>query len=559
MSTSARLTGRQHAFFILIVALIAATVALGIAAWSHDGYRLEMLVAAGGAGTLAAMFAAFLLFVQIGQQHHARQAVARLEARVRDIVDTTMDPIITVDEDQHIVLFNAAAENVFQWPRDAILGQPLDRLIPASLRDAHRAHVKRFGDAGTTKRHFGHQTVLVALRANGEEFPIEASISQHTEDGRKYFTVILRDVSGRLRTESQLARSEARLQGILDSAMDAIVTADADQRIVLFNAAAESLFGCTRDEAIGAPLTDFMPASARPLHVEHVRRFGGDGVASRRMGSMRTVTGCRRDNGQEFPIDASISQLTEHGRTFYTAILRDVSARVQAEAALRQSKEQLQQLSAAVDGAREQEKNRIARELHDDLGQALTMLQMDVAWCREKMPAGEASLVPRLDRMAALLAATVAATRRIAADLRPLLLDDLGLVPAVEWLVDNFRQRANIPCELAVSNPGMHVPASHSTAVFRVVQEALTNITKHAEATRVEVAIDLQSTALAVSIRDDGKGFDSAHARKAGSFGLLGLRERAYLLGGDATITSRPGTGTVIEVLLPIPQDPEEP
>lgn len=559
MSTSARLTGRQHAFFILIVALVAASVALGIAAWSHDGYRTEMLVGAGVAGTLAAMFAAFLLFVQIGQQHHARQAVVRLEARVRDIVDTTMDAIITVDEDQRIVLFNTAAESIFRWRRDAILGQPLEKLIPAPLRDAHRAHVKRFGDTGTTMRHFGRQTVLAALRADGEEFPVEASISQHTEDGRKYFTVILRDVTERLRTESLLARSEARLQGILDSAMDAIVTADADQRIVLFNAAAETLFGCTRAAAIGAPLTDFMPTHARMLHAEHVRRFGEDGTVSRRMGGVRTVTGCRRDNGQEFPLDASISQLTEQGRKFYTAILRDVSARVQAEAALRQSKEELQHLSAAADVAREQEKNRIARELHDDLGQALTMLQMDVAWCREKMPAGEAALAQRLDRMATLLGVTVAATRRIAADLRPLLLDDLGLVPAVEWLADNFRQRAGIPCELAVSNPGMHVPESHSTAVFRVVQEALTNIAKHADAARVEVAIDLNSTAIAVSIRDDGKGFDGDRPRKAGSFGLLGLRERAYLLGGDATIISQPGTGTVIEVLLPIRKDTEEP
>jgi len=553
------MTGRQHAFFVLIIALIAATVALGFAAWTHDGYRLEMLLGAGVLGTTAAMVAAVVLFAQMQQQQAARQAVAGLEARVRDIVEAAMDPIITADENQRVVLFNAAAEKAFQWQRADILGQPLDQLIPASMREVHRSHVRQFGDAGTTSRHLGRQTVLAAVRRDGSEFPIEASISQHTEGPRKFFTAILRDITERLQTESLLVRSEARLQGILDSAMDAIVIADKDHNIVLFNAAAEAMFGCPRDAAVGMPLTAFMPERARAVHPEHVERFGEDGTVSRRMGGVRTVTGRRLDDGHEFPIDASISQLTDRGARFYTAILRDVTARAQAEVALRQSKEDLQQLSATADVAREQEKNRIARELHDELGQSLTMLQMDVAWCRDKLPAAEVQLSQRLDRMATLLGVTVAATRRIAADLRPLLLDDLGLIPAVEWLVDNFMQRAGIPCELAISNPGMRVPDAHSTAVFRVVQEALTNIAKHAEARRVEVALDLVSTAITISIRDDGRGFDRNEPPRAGSFGLIGLRERAYLLGGEASITSERGTGTVIEVVLPVVRETEGP
>jgi PAS domain S-box-containing protein len=553
------MTGRQHAFFVLIIALIAATVALGFAAWSQDGYRLEMLLAAGLMGTTAAMIAAVVLFAQTRQQQAARQAVAALEARVRDIVEAAMDPIITTDESQRIVLFNAAAETAFQWPRGEILGQPLDKLIPAPLREAHRDHVRQFGNAGTTSRHLGRQTVLAAVRRDGAEFPIEVSISQHLEGGRRFFTAILRDITERVQTESLLVRSEARLQGILDSAMDAIVIADSDHNIVLFNAAAEAMFGCPRDAAVGMPLTAFMPERARAGHPANVRHFGEDGTISRRMGGARTVTGRRLDDGHEFPIDASISQLSEHDRKFYTAILRDVTARAEAEAALRQSKDDLQRLSAAADIAREQEKNRIARELHDELGQSLTMLQMDVAWCREKMLTAEAQLAQRLDRMATLLGVTVAATRRIAADLRPLLLDDLGLIPAVEWLVENFIQRTGIPCELAISNPGMRVPEAHSTAVFRVVQEALTNIAKHAEARHVEVALDLVSTAITVSIRDDGRGFDRDDPPRAGSFGLIGLRERAYLLGGEASIASARGKGTVIEVVLPIPQEAEAP
>ena len=348
-----------------------------------------------------------------------------------------------------------------------------------------------------------------------------------------------------------LARSEARLRGILDSAMDAIITVDDAQHILLFNAAAEAMFGCTRAKALGAPLASFIPDRFRSAHAEHMRRFGETGVVSRRMGGLRIVTGQRR-NGEEFPIDASISQLDESGGKFYTVILRDVSERVRVEEALRRSREELRELGAAAHAAREEEKSRIARELHDELAQSLTALQMDVAWCKGRVPDGQPATVARLARMEKLLDETVAATRRIAADLRPLLLDDLGLVPAVEWLVESFTQRNGIPCELAVGCAELDLPGAHATAVFRIVQESLANVAKHARASRVNVSIQRNGSELTLSMRDNGAGFSPQDPRKPNSFGLLGLRERASLLGGEVTITSASGQGTHVEVRLPL-------
>ena len=545
------MTGRLLVLFAPILGLLAVAAVLVIAAWELDGHRPQLLLAAGLVGAATGLLAIALLYLQARQRQFASQTVSRLEARVSDIVESAMDPIITVDDTQRVVVFNAAAEKIFRWPRSAVLGEPLDKLIPERFRQGHRGHIERFGEAGVTTRRMGGQTVLTGLRANGEEFPIEASISQHIEDNRKLFTVILRDITERVRAEEMLVRSETRLRGILDSAMDGIITVDARQHVVLFNIAAEAMFGWTREEAIGAPLAMFIPERMRASHADHVRRFGESGTETRRMSAMRIVTGLRR-NGEEFPIDASISQVSENGMKFYTVILRDVTARVQAEAALKRSQEELKQLAAAADVAREQEKNRIARELHDELGQALTMLQMDVAWCKQKLPVGEVDFARRLEKMAGLLAGTVAATRRIAADLRPLVLDDLGLLPAVESLVENFIQRTGVSCELAVSNPTMQLPGQHATAVFRVVQEALTNVAKHAEANHVEVAIEQGSTEVTVTIRDDGRGFLPQAPRKTGSFGLVGVRERAYLIGGGATITSAPGKGTSIELRLPV-------
>ena len=547
MSTS----GRVLVVFAPILALLALAAILAIAAITRGDQRQELLLAGGLVGTAAGWLAMYLLFRQVRQRQTASRAVASLEARVSDVVESAMDAIITVDEQQRVVVFNAAAEKVFRWPRSAVLGEPLDKLIPERFRGEHREHIESFGASGSTSRRMGSLNVLMALRANGDEFPIEASISHHTEDRRKFFTVILRDIGERVRAEQTLARSEARLRGILDSAMDAIITVDANQHIVLFNAAAETMFSCPRDDALGAPLGWFIPRRMREGHAEHVRRFGESGTVSRRMATARIVTGLRRD-GEEFPIDASISQVSEQGSKFYTVILRDVSARMRADAALERSREDLREVGAAADAAREQDKHRIARELHDELGQALTMLQMDVAWCTERVSAGDDAIARRLDKMAALLGSTVAATRRIAADLRPLILDDLGLVPAIEWLVESFGQRTGLPCELVVSDASIDLPTTYSTAIFRIVQEALTNVTKHAHARAVVVTLERRPTEVIVHVRDDGRGYSPEEGRKLGSLGLIGVRERAHLIGGEANVRSAPGKGTQIEVRLPL-------
>jgi PAS domain S-box-containing protein len=542
--------GRLLVIFAPILALLATTALIVAMAWFVTPYRPTLFVLAGVTWTMAGLLAMGLLYRQIQHRQAANRDLRSIEARVSDIVESAMDPVVVVDRAQRIILFNAAAERAFRWPRAAVLGQPLDLLIPEQSRAVHHTHIERFGEAGATSRTMGGAAVLKALRADGSEFPIEASISQHAEFGNKIFTVILRDVSERVRTEMLLARSEARFRGILDSAMDAIITVDENQHIVLFNAAAEVMFDCARAEAVGAPLAQFIPERFRGAHDEHVRRFGQTGTVSRRMGGLRVVTGLRR-NGVEFPIDASISQLDDSTTKFYTVILRDVTERARTEADLLRSKDELRKLGSAAHMALEQEKGRVSRELHDELGQALTMLQMDVVWCRDKLPPEYEALTQNLDRMEMLLKSTVAATRRIAADLRPLMLDDLGALPAVEWLVQNFIQRTGISCKLTV--PGLQAPlqGARATTVFRIVQESLANIAKHAHASRAEVSIGDDGGTLTVSVRDDGCGFSPQGVRKPNAFGLLGMRERASLLNGEATITSVPGKGTRIDVRLP--------
>jgi PAS domain S-box-containing protein len=464
-------------------------------------------------------------------------------ALLAGVLDSAMDAIVTVDESQKIVLYNRAAEKIFGWRREQVLRQPLEKLIPERFRATHAEHVHRFGTTGVTSRRMGALNVVYGLRATGEEFPIDASISQLDTPQGKLYTVILRDISLRVQAEERHARLAARLSGLLDSAMDAIITVDESQRIVLYNRAAERIFGWSTEEALGQPLSRLMPERFRGGHAAHVNRFGATGVTSRRMGDNTVVYG-RRANGEEFPMEASISQLETADGKLYTVILRDVTERVRAQ-------EERSAFAAAAHAIREEEKTRVARELHDELAQSLTALKMDTIWVRDNLSASPQAIGGKLADMLSMLDRAVASTRRIAADLRPLMLDDLGLVPAIEWLVSNFSQRSGVATKLkADEDLELHEP--YATAVFRIVQESLVNVGKHAAATEVEVSIQKAGDMVELVVRDNGRGFVTSAPRKPQSLGLMGLRERAQLLKGNFRIHSAPGEGTRVEVRIPM-------
>jgi PAS domain S-box-containing protein len=353
------------------------------------------------------------------------------------------------------------------------------------------------------------------------------------------------------RVRAALEASRAQLAAIVDSAMDAIITVDQEQRIVLFNRAAETLFRCRRDEALGAKLDQFIPARFRDGHRTHIERFGETGETRRRMGSDLVLRALRAD-GTEFPIEASISRTGHADQRVFTVILRDITQRKQVEDEVERQQAELRELSARMLEAREEEKTLIARELHDELGQLLTALKMDLAWLRERIPDGQVS--GRARQMGMALDQTVAAVRRIAANLRPLMLDDLGLADAARWLVEDFAQRSGIPCSLDEPDdvPLDGVERSVATAVYRALQESLTNIARHAGAKHAWVLLAADNAAVRLEVEDDGRGIPPEALASTRSLGLRGMRERVQYLGGTLEVAQGPRGGTRVRVRVPL-------
>jgi PAS domain S-box-containing protein len=351
--------------------------------------------------------------------------------------------------------------------------------------------------------------------------------------------------------QHQGADQNSQLHGILQTAMDAIITIDEQQRIVLFNAAAERIFRCPAAQAIGGTLDRFIPERFRTAHRAHVGRFREQGATARRMGDETVLQGLRAD-GEEFPLEASISRIETGGRGFLTVILRDITERKRAQDVLEETHRQLHELYAAMHDVREAERMRIARELHDELAQWLTALKMDVSWLAGRLPHAEKPLVDKVEKMKQLVDTMVGAVRRIAADLRPAMLDDLGLTPAVEHLVHEFSQRTGILVILDLDAGAGEFKDPLVTAIYRMVQEALTNVARHAQATEVRVSVRVAGERIKVAVEDNGKGVDPDALNKERSYGLRGIRERAHTLGGAASIRAGGQGGTLVEIEIPV-------
>jgi PAS domain S-box-containing protein len=354
---------------------------------------------------------------------------------------------------------------------------------------------------------------------------------------------------GYLVARSLRAARLAREHGndIIRHASEAIISADDANTIVLANPSAAAMFDTTVEDMQGSPLGRFI--SPQPGTGDGPVSYFGDGGRVGRRATDYSVSGIRA-GGETFPLEGSVSTVIEGAAPIHTIIVRDVTSRHQVQEKLTRSHAQLRQLSAALQTIREEERTHIARELHDDLGQLLASLRMDLALLQKHQ--GGAASARLIKGMEQNLLTAITSLRRIATNLRPRSLDEGGLFFALQGLRDDFVERYGIACTLYADEAELRLDDTASTAIFRIVQEALTNIARHSGASNVTITLYRIDGELLLTVRDDGRGIAAGDMEKAQSLGLVGMRERVWAMGGEITISADEPPGTRIDIVLPV-------
>ena len=499
-------------------------------------------------GTLAALTAALLAAItlslarQLRLDEELKSVVIESEERLHAIIQSAMDAIVIVDARQRILLFNAAAEQMFRCPAAEAIGTAIGRFLPGQWLKTPLPPASP--DEGSVRK-AGEHVALGGVRAGGGDFPIDASISQVLLHGAEHHVVILRDVTERKQVEAALRENEQRYRTLFSHAMDGILLLDARGNIVDVNASFARMHGYTVDELLQMNLSELDTPETLVLAAQRIARIM-DGEA---LGF--EVEHYHKD-GHVLPLDVATSGIDIGGKLYVLAFHRDMTERKRAELDLRRSQQELRGLSKAANEALEAERRRTARELHDELGQSLTALKMDLESLRAALPPQQPELAERALAMHALLDGTIAATRRIAADLRPLMLDDLGLAAALDWLTHNFSKHTGIATDLVIDDSVAQVPEPIASALYRITQESLTNVAKYAQANRAEIRLERDGDWVQLRVRDNGRGIEPADQDKRGAFGLLGIRERVTLLGGELAISGETGRGSEVRARIPL-------
>jgi two-component system sensor histidine kinase UhpB len=359
----------------------------------------------------------------------------------------------------------------------------------------------------------------------------------------------LKDVEERsalIRAERLLVASEARLRDIIMSSYDMVWEMDSDWRYSYASENVENILGYSVGETIGKSPFDFMPEREREavalLFYEHV-------------GSKRAIKDIEnwkihRNGNMVCLLTSGVPVFDDQGDLIgYRGVDKNITDRKLAEQEITNMKDSLERLNQHLDEVREEERASIAREIHDQLGQSLTALKIDVEWLHERF-SGTHKEAAKLQGMSDLINIMIKDVQRIASELRPSILDDLGLVSAMEWYINEFEQRTGVRCKLKLENMELSDDKKNLT-LYRILQEALTNVSRHADADNVEVIFFRMDDFVKLEIYDDGKGFAEEAIYSSKSLGFIGIRERLKKHNGDLEIQSRTSEGTRLSITLP--------
>jgi PAS domain S-box-containing protein len=362
--------------------------------------------------------------------------------------------------------------------------------------------------------------------------------------GRPAIGVSFKDVTQNRQAEEELRETEAKRRSLIDQSILGIALVDEAGRCIEWNKAMEAITGVPAGEALGRSFTD----------LQHLFQTGGSGgwekMPVQALEFEAVLGGAEAVSKNLFVKYYPIT--VPHGLMF-CLMVEDISAQKSNAQRLLEAQRTMRNLAGHLLRVREEERKGIAQEIHDELGQNLTALKMDLHWLAKRVGGQSEAIGNKTKDLIGLADQTLGMVQRISADLRPRMLDDLGLAEALDWLGKDFKRRAKIACTVSTTFPAERVGGNAATTIYRIVQEALTNVARHSRAKHAAVSVLVAGAALEVRIEDDGVGIPEEKAHGPSSFGLIGIRERAESLGGSFSISGEKGRGTVLQARIPLP------
>ncbi len=439
---------------------------------------------------------------------------------------------------------NEEFETLFGYSRTEAIGRTSLDLGMYPDPDVRMKLAAKFHEAGSVRN---AEVKLRMKSGDVRDFLVNTDL---VEIGtKKHLLTIAKDITARKRAEEALRESERRLREMLENLELIAVFLDPEGRVTFCNEFLCRLTGWKREEILGADwFSRFIPDDRPDVRQSFVQSLARGEMAAHD----ETPIVTRDGRSCEITWNNTILRDADGNITGSASIGVDVTARKQAEKDLRKSREQLKSLASHLQTAIEQERRRIALAIHDELGQSLTGLKMDLAWLVRRLSPDDTQLQQKLESMLSLTNSTIQTVRRIATELRPGVLDDLGLVAAIEWQARDFESRYGIRCTFSAEPEVSTLEDDKSTALFRITQESLTNVARHAHATEVHVRLRKDAGVLTLEIEDNGTGIRDTNEDERKTLGLIGMRERAATVGGTFSITSNADKGTLVQVTIPM-------
>ncbi|GEM_PF-1855653 len=482
---------------------------------------------------------------ELTKKEHALQDERNLLSAILDAAQDLL--VVVLDPEGRIIQFNRTCQNLTGYALEEVKGRRVwDFLVVPEEVESVKAVFKE-AVSGSPPNHENYW-----LTKTGDRCLISWKNSiVKSADGRiEYVIGTGTDQTMRAQAQATAQESAQTIHALLETAAQAIVAVTEQGRIVLANAATEKMFGYNRQELIGQSIEELIPKRLRQAHAVHRARWFLH-PASRPMGSGLQLMGLRRD-GTDFPIEVSLSYLhsSRHG-ALGVAFISDITERKKNEEIVLNYHKQLQRLAASLISDQENENRDLARELHDVFSQELAAVGMEVSSLMNSVPA-RSRLAPRLAELGRKVSRLAEEIHHTSRQLHPSILDELGLEAALREECEKLSQYSAMRVQFTSTQMPAALPQEVSLCLYRIGQESLHNIRKHSGATEVEVKLTGSPDGVFLQVMDSGDGFDVEQARKRGGLGLISMEERVRLVNGRFSIRSQPGTGTVVEVFIPL-------